>query len=281
MKFIIVILTFLVSSLFLDTFSQKKIKTSYEYEILTNPKNVKESKKELLRIMRYDETGFLIEIITYGKKSLVVDSVRTKNADGSEVLRVIAKYPADMEEVGRVETFSKHNDQHITGVGYEFWNSSDTFQFENNYVPFSPDVYEVRSKTNIPESPKKFFCDHLFNILYDEAESIREYNDYGQITSKHYIADAVIGMVKQGMTRYLTYDNMGLLIRDSLTKNGAPLSINRYTYDHVNRPILQERTIYLNGENLVTRFTFMYNTNGDLIKKESKNWTLQYKFDYY
>jgi hypothetical protein len=88
-------------------------------------------------------------------------------------------------------------------------------------------------------------------------------------------------MVRQGMTRYLTYDNMGLLIRDSLTKEGAPLSINKYTYDHANRPKLQERTIQLNGKKLVTRFTYLYNTNGDLIKKESKNWTLQYKYDYY
>ena len=70
----IIAICLLIFALPLSTFSQKKVKQKYVYDVEKNAKT-KKVKRELYRIYKYDRSGFIREIITYGKTTQTIDTI--------------------------------------------------------------------------------------------------------------------------------------------------------------------------------------------------------------
>lgn len=263
-------------------YAQNKVKVQLEYDMQYNPKKSGKLKSELVKKYYFDEAGFMNEIISYGKKKMIIDTIIIKQQDGSEIVTTSAKWPEDMKQIGRVEKFIQKEDHTLFGVGYEIWNKQDTFRFENKYTLESPGVYMVNSTSKIPNASSTYFCDLQFNMLYNETKSFREYNDDGQITSKHYLEDNQQGMIKRGMVKHFKYDANGSLVQDSIIHQGSVILNNRYFYDNLNRLIRQEQMITRFNRQEQNTIVFEYDKNGLLHKKGQKmDWATVYQYLYY
>ncbi len=267
MKYITISLFFLVSICLIKVSAQQKVKTKFEFDHLANPNNINELQKELYKVYQYDNSGFLIELLTYGKKKMTSDTLTVKRQDGTEAITITSNWNEDMKEIGRIEHFLQKDDQSLLGVGYELWNTNDTFRFENQYALESPGIYAVLSKSEIPDAPTAFYCDESFSVLYNEVTSKKEYNDFGQITSKRYLADDEQGMIQKGMTKYYKYNSNGTLMQDSIVSNGKLLLNNTYFYDMAVRIVRQEQFIIRFGREEHNNTIYQYDGEGNLIKK--------------
>ncbi len=272
----IIAICLLIFALPLSTFSQKKVKQKYVYDVEKNAKT-KKVKRELYRIYKYDRSGFIREIITYGKTTQTIDTIVVYLEDGAEEKRIVAKYAVNMKKIGRIEQFTKINDSSFKSKGYEIWNNHDTFKFENLYHRHAPETYAVQSVTSIPYGKNNAgFYDDDFEGKYTETHSRRTFNDHGQVEKVVYNNES--DTVENGRTVYIFYNLRGQVVADSTLKDGAFLVKNRYEYNRQHKIIAVEK-LFIRSSQLVQ---FNYNENGDLAKKYVKDvWMTEYKYQYY
>ncbi|MCC7029013.1 MAG: hypothetical protein IT257_01820 [Chitinophagaceae bacterium] len=260
----------------LCTFSQKKVKQKYVYDVEKNAKTRK-VKKELYRIYKYDRAGFVSQIITYGKTKQTIDTIVVYLEGGAEEKRIVAKYAVNMKKIGRIEQFTKINDSSFKSKGYEIWNDRDTFKFENLYHRHAPETYAVESVTSIPYGKNNArFYDDYFEEKYTETHSHRTFNDNGQIEKVVYHNES--DSVENARTVYFYYNMRGQVVADSTVKDRAFLVKNRYEYNRQHKIIAIEKMFIRNSQFI----QFNYNENGDLAKKYVKDvWMTEYKYQYY